>query len=212
MSYKLEKPYSEKQRIDFIVIYNHSRGLLIEETDVAMYALEANEIMVDGEPVVDPNYEEKQRQKEKARIQELSMTRSDFFDGTIKAFGADDTALLQIIQTVLAQSEMSEIEKKVAINNFKNALNFYRKHPLFTILSGIPIPMPANITVTITEEQWDRFFDKTDKKDPEAYKELLPVVADPTVEPTVEPEPTLEPTEEPTVEPEPTEEPEPEEE
>ena len=182
MAYTLLKPYTEKQRIDFIVTYNHGQGLMIEETDKAMYALLPNEIMVDGEPIVDPDYEEKQRQKEKARIQELSMTRSDFFDGTIKAFGADDTALLQIIQAVLAQSEMSEIEKKVAINNFKNALNFYRKHPLFTLLSGIPIPMPTNATVVITEDQWDRFFDKTDKRDPEA---------------TVEPEPTPEPTEEP---------------
>ena len=197
MAYTLLKPYTEKQRIDFIVTYNHGQGLMIEETDKAMYALLPNEIMVDGEPIVDTDYEEKQRQKEKARIQELSMTRSDFFDGTIKAFGADDTALLQIIQAVLAQSEMSEIEKKVAINNFKNALNFYRKHPLFTLLSGIPIPMPTNATVVITEDQWDRFFDKTDKRDPESDKELLPVGPEPTVEPTVEPEPTPEPTEEP---------------
>ena len=189
MAYTLPKPYTDKERIDFIVTYNHMQGLLIEETDEAMYALLPNEIMVDGHPEVDPDYEEKQRQKEKARIMELSMTRSDFFDGTIKAFGADDAALLQIVQTVIGQTEMSEIEKKIAVNNFKNALNFYRKHPLFTILSGVPIPMPTNVTVVITEEQWDRFFDETNKRNPDAYKELLPdVEPEPTEEPTVEPE------------------------
>lgn len=176
MAYELLKPYTDKERIDFIVTYNHMQGLRIEETDEALYALEANEIMVDGHPEVDPDYEEKQRQKEKERIQTLSMTRSDFFDGTIKAFGADDAALLQIVQTVIGQTEMSDTEKKIAVNNFKNALNFYRKHPLFTILSGVPIPMPTNVTVVITEEQWDRFFDETNKRNPDAYKELLPDV------------------------------------
>ena len=189
MAYTLPKPYTDKERIDFIVTYNHMQGLLIEETDEALYALLPNEIMVDGHPEVDPDYEEKQRQKEKARIMELSMTRSDFFDGTIKAFGADDDALLQIIETVIGQTEMPDIEKKIAVNNFKNALNFYRKHPLFTILSNVPIPMPTNVTVIITEEQWDRFFDETNKRNPDAYKELLPdVEPEPTEEPTVEPE------------------------
>ena len=182
MAYTLPKPYTDKERMDFIVTYNHMQGLLIEETDEAMYALLPNEIMVDGHPEVDPDYEEKQRQKEKARILELSMTRSDFFDGTIKAFGADDAALLQIVQTVIGQTEMSEIEKKIAVNNFKNALNFYRKHPLFTILSGVPIPMPTNVTVVITENQWDRFFDETNKRNPDAYKALLPPEAEETEE------------------------------
>ena len=198
MAYTLNKPYTDRERMNFIVLYNHQRGLLIEETHEALYALEANEIMIDGHPEVDPDYEEKQRQKEKARIMELSMTRSDFFDGTIKAFGADDTALFTIIQTMLNQSEMTEIEKKIALNNFKNALNFYRKHPLFTVLSGVPIPIAEGVTIVITETQWDKFFDETDKKNPNAYQELLPAVV-PTTEPTEEP--TVEPTIEPTVEP-----------
>ena len=190
MAYTLSKPYTDKERIDFIVTYNHMQGLIIEETDEAMYALLPNEIMVDGHPEVDPDYEEKQRQKEKARIMELSMTRSDFFDGTIKAFGADDTALFSIIQTMLNQSQMTEIEKKIALNNFKNALNFYRKHPLFTVLSGVPIPIAEGVTVIVTETQWDKFFDETNKKNPNAYQELLPAVV-----PTVESEPTEEPQE-----------------
>lgn len=174
MAYKLEG-YTDKERMDFIVTYNHNMGLEIAVTeDGTYYALLPNEIMVDDEPQVDPDYEEKQRQKEKARIQTLSMTRSDFFDGTIRAFGVDDAALLQIVQAVVAQAELPEVEKQVAINNFKNALNFYRKHPLFTMLSGTPIPMPSNTTVIITAEQWDTFFDETDKKNPDAYKALLP--------------------------------------
>ena len=154
----------------------------------------------------DEAWEEEQKEIERQRILNLYMTRSDFFDGTIKAFGADSTDLLGIIEQVLGTLPISPIEKKISINNFENALNFYRKHPLFTMLSNVPIPIATNTTVVITPAQWDKFFDETDKKNPDAYKALLPDEPEPT------PEPTVEPTEEPTVEPESTEEPDPEEE
>ena len=57
MSYKLEKPYTDTQRADFIVEYNRKNGLRIEETDKNLFALESNEIIVDGEPVINPDYE-----------------------------------------------------------------------------------------------------------------------------------------------------------
>ena len=130
-------------------------------------------IIVDGMLVLNPNYEQEEAEKEMERILNLFMTRSDFFDGTIKAFGADSDDLLVAIQAVLGTLEIPEVEKKVAINNYKNALNFYRKHPLFTLLSNIPIPLGGGQTIIITNVQWDRFFDETDKKNPDAYKELL---------------------------------------
>lgn len=131
-------------------------------------------IIEDGELIVNPDYEQEEAEKEAARIEALSMTRSDFFDGTIRAFGLDSDDLLIAIQAVLETITLPEVEKKVAINNYKNALNFYRKHPLFTVLADVPIPVEENITVVITSEQWDRFFDETDKGNPEAYKCLLP--------------------------------------
>ena len=57
MSYKLAKPCTDKERVDFIVEYNHEKGLRIEETDSAIFALFENEIMKDGIPVEDENYE-----------------------------------------------------------------------------------------------------------------------------------------------------------
>ena len=197
MSYELKKPYTEDERKNFIVTYNHNEGLRIEETDLYLFALEEDEIMgkkeVEGElidyPVVDPDWDEKQQQKEQERIQALFMTRSDFFDGTIKAFGADSDDLLIAIQAVLGSMPIPDVEKKVAVNNYKNALNFYRKHPLFTMLSGVPIPISETMAIVITTEQWDRFFDLTDKRDPDAYKELqgnLVPIPDSEEEPTEE--------------------------
>jgi hypothetical protein len=101
------------------------------------------------------------------------MTRSDFFDSTIKAWGANSDDLLPVINGILENLPIPDVEKKIAINNYKNALNFYRRHALFTLLSGVPITIGGH-TVTITAAQWDRFFDKTNKRDPDAYKELLP--------------------------------------
>ena len=59
MSYKLDKPYTDEQYADFVVEHNHNNGLNIEETETALFALEANEILVDGKVQIDPEYEAK---------------------------------------------------------------------------------------------------------------------------------------------------------
>lgn len=102
MSYKLEKPYTDLQRADFIVNYNHKQGLMIEETDNALYALLANEILQDGVPVINPNYEaevaqERQEQFEKEFFEtSLGWIRRkvNMKDGSRKDFLSD--LLLQI--------------------------------------------------------------------------------------------------------------------
>lgn len=122
---------------------------------------------------INPNYEAEQEAKRQKRIQELSMTKSDFFDGMIKAFGLDQDDLQPAIELILAQLQISEIDKKVAMNNYKNAKDFYRKHTLFTLLSDREIPITETQSINVSSSQWDRFFDKTNKGNEEAYKELL---------------------------------------
>lgn len=165
LGYKDEKiKFYTEQPLD-TTLYGIDR---IEETD--------KEYVLDGEEYVlkDEAWEDKQAQKEKERIQELYMTRNDFFDATIRAFGADEDDLLIALSGTITPMSLDNIEQKIALNNYKNALNFYRKHPLFTILSNVPIRISEALTITITPGQWDKFFDETDKKNPDAYKELLP--------------------------------------
>ena len=58
MSYRLNKnEATETERCDFIVLHNHNNGRRIEETDEYLYALEPNEIMQDGEPVINPEWD-----------------------------------------------------------------------------------------------------------------------------------------------------------
>ena len=97
MAYKLEKPYTQDHRIDFIVNYNHTMGLNIEETEDAMYALLADEIMVDNVPVKDESYEQKLQDKRKEKFEKEFFSTSlgwirrqvRMKDGSLKSFLSD---------------------------------------------------------------------------------------------------------------------------
>ena len=134
---------------------------------------EGKYIVEDEELVLNPDWEEEQKRRERERLDNLFMTRSDFFDGFILAFGLGQTELRAIVENILNQINITDIEIKVALNNFDNALNFYRKHTLFRLLSGIDIPITEEKTINIASTQWDKFFDETSKQNPEAYKFLI---------------------------------------
>ena len=140
----LDKPYTEQQRLDFIVTNNHRLGYEIRETETALEAWGYTE-------------EEKEEQ-EKARILELSMTRSDFFDGMIMAFGLDSKELRVIVENVLGTINITPVQIRVALNNYDNALNFYRKHTLFTLINNVQIPISETMYLLFTDEIWDKFF------------------------------------------------------
>ena len=148
---------------------------------------EGKYIIVDGYLARDEAWEEKQAQKERERIQELFMTRSDFFDGTIQAWGVGEDELLVLVKTLLATLPIENVQKLKAVNNFKNALNFYRKHDLFKMLVNIPIQLTETIQVILTDESLDKFFDEVDKGNKEiAWQELPQLVPIPTEDEVVE--------------------------
>ena len=67
MAYELTKPFTQQDYNDFLVQYNQNLGLEIVETESCVYALEADDIMQDGVPVKDSEYQNKiiaQRQAE----------------------------------------------------------------------------------------------------------------------------------------------------
>ena len=137
------------------------------------------EYVLDGNCYVlnDDEYKERQAQKEHERLQSLSMTRSDFFDGMIMAFGLDSKELRVIVENVLGQINITPVQIKVALNNYDNALNFYRKHTLFTLINNVQIPVNETTYLLFTDDIWDKFFDTKD------YTELQKAIHE------VEPEP-----------------------
>ena len=151
MSYKLEKPYTENERQDFIVKYNHNKGLVLEETETALYALEAWEKLVDGE-VIDntEEYEAEQAQKEKERIAHLSLTRGDVFRGLLQARGVTRLMLRGMIE---GNEQLTEVQKEMALIDFDEALNFYRGNALIDTVG---------LALGISAEQLDKFFETND--------------------------------------------------
>lgn len=154
-----------------------------------------DEYVLDGEEYVlkDEAWEEKQAQKEKERIQELFMTRSDFFDGTIDAWGVGEDELLFLVQRMLTGLPLENNQKLKAINNFKNALNFYRKHDLFKMLIGTPIQLTETMQVIITEESLDKYFDEVAKGNKSTAWQYLPQPTAIPIEPIPEEIPVEEP-------------------
>ena len=160
---KLEKPYSENERMNFIVEYNHNKSYEIRETENALEAWGYTE--------------EEKAEQEHERLQSLLMTRSDFFDGMIMAFGLDSKELRVIVENVLGQINITPVQIRVALNNYDNALNFYRKHTLFTLINNVQIPVNETTYLLFTDDIWDKFFDTKD------YTELQKAIHE------VEPEP-----------------------
>ena len=156
----LQKPYEESERLNFITQYNHNLRYIIKETETELQALGYTD--------------EELEQQEKERIQELFMTRSDFFDGTIQAWGVGQDELLVLIQTLLVGLPIDDVKKLMAINNFKNALNFYRKHDLFNLLVNTPIKLSDTVQIVIENEHLDKFFDEVAKGNKATAWQYLP--------------------------------------
>ena len=113
MAYKLEKPYTELQYADFVVEYNHNHNRKIAETSIAIYALEDNEIMKDGIPVINPNYDNEQEElANQIRIEEIKQQLINL-----------DAQAIRPLRAVLAGTNSDEdIEKLKAIENQASVL------------------------------------------------------------------------------------------
>ena len=141
----------------------------LEDNRKVMYRPDLNEV------VLNPDYEEIIAREEAERIAHLSVSKSDFFDATIKAFGLDDDDLLPVITNIINKAEVSDMEKKIALNNFKNAKDFYRNHELFYVIQDKPLEIAEGLEIIITAKQFDNFFDVANSPNKaNAYKELLP--------------------------------------
>lgn len=164
MSYKINKPLSIQERADFIVEYSHNKGLLIKETDLALYALEAWELL-EGDEVINNReaWEVEQALKEKERIAKLSLTKREVFLGLYQAKG------------VTPEMIKAQITDPMALIEFEYANDYYRFNPLIDVVGA---------TLGITPEQLDKFFETND------YTCLLPIEVEDETESNTTNEPT----------------------
>lgn len=149
MSYKLKKPYTEKQRMDFIVQYEHNQGLRLEKSETALYALEEWELL-EGDEVVDNTeaYEAEQAAKEAERIARLFLTGADVERGIYKAKGMDFDDILEFVKA----NPPEGLDVKALKIELK-ANNFYRGNSYVDAIGGL---------LGFTKEQLDLFFEDGD--------------------------------------------------
>ena len=142
---ELKQPYTEKERNDFIVEQNHNLGYEIRETETALEAWGYTE--------------EEISQKERKRLDNLSMTRGDVFEALILARGLTKPQ----IRAMIENAELDTMTKALYLNRFDEALSFFRGHPVFDFIGNM---------LNITSTQMDDFFEEKAKGNQDAYKYL----------------------------------------
>ena len=140
---QLNKPYTEKERIDFIVEQNHQKGYEIKESETA---LEAWGYTTD-----------ELAQKEAERISRLSLTAADVERAIYKAQGLDFEDVIALVEQAnaampLAEGEVPTIDIKALKIELK-ANNFYRGNPYIDAVGSL---------LGFTKQQLDEFFETND--------------------------------------------------
>ena len=100
----LNKPYTEEQRMDFIVEQNHTNGYVIKETETALEAWGLTE--------------EEKAQQEAERIAKLSLTKREVFLALYKDKG------------ITPEQIKAQIQSPEALIEFEYATDYYRGNPL----------------------------------------------------------------------------------
>lgn len=150
----LHKPYTDNQRVDFIVTYNHNQGYVIEETETELQALGYTEEELDLQ--------------ERERIAKLNLTGADVERGIYQAKGMDFDDIIALVEH-LSKGELDletgevinkgiDIDVKALKIELK-ANHFYRGNPYVNAVGAL---------LGFTSEQLDKFFKTND------YTTLLP--------------------------------------
>ena len=137
---ELLKPYSNEQRIKFIVENNHKKGYVIEESATSLVALGMTE--------------DEKTQEEQQRIAMLSLTAADVERGIYKATGKDFNDVVALVVGLQeAQDErVANLDLKALKIELK-ANNFYR---------GSEYVSKVGALLGFSKEQLDAFFETND--------------------------------------------------
>lgn len=140
----LQKPYTEDERMDFLVKQNHNYGYEIKESETALEAWGYTE--------------EEIAQKERERINMLSLTAADVERAIYKAKGMDFEDIIELVSnlTLTPSLSLGEGEVPIDVKALKielKANNFYRGNPYIDQVGAL---------LGFTSEMLDRFFETKD--------------------------------------------------
>ena len=124
---KLNKPYTEKQKMDFIVENNHNHGYLIDEQSDGLYAY--------------GNTQEELDAIRKEQISRLSLTKREVFLALYKAKGITP----EMIRNTITDTE--------ALIEFDYATEYYRFNPLIDSIGATLGYTPEDLDYLFTNKQ-----------------------------------------------------------
>ena len=150
---ELIKPYTEQQRMNFIIEQNHNFGFEIKETPMALQAWGYTQ--------------EELNEQRQERIAQLTLTRGDVFAGLIQSRLIDEEAIRIMVEQMPEETMGQKVTKMLSKNALTNALNFHRNHPMVDSIGQ---------QLGISSENLDMFFETND------YHYLLPVEPTPIEE------------------------------
>lgn len=107
----LQKPYTEEQRLDFIITENHQNGYEIRETEQALEAWGYTE--------------EEIAEQEAERVAKLSLTKREVFLGLYEAKG------------VTPDQIKAQITDPAALIEFEYANDYFRGNPLIDSVGAL---------------------------------------------------------------------------
>lgn len=93
-------PYTQGESDFFIVTHSHRGGKLIKEIDSVLYAVEKNEMVVDGEIVINPDYvEDTSFQQEEIKFQLSNLDRQS----------------IRSLRAILSAENLNEVEEDIQV-------------------------------------------------------------------------------------------------
>lgn len=156
----LQKPYTENERMDFIVEYNHNQGFVIEETETELQALWYTE--------------EELEQQERERIAKLKLTKREVFLGLFQAKGVTPDMI------------KAQITDPQALIEFEYANDYYRGNPLIDIVGATLGITPEQLDKFFETNDYTCLLPKVEPEEeiildpdvdnPEAVEEEKPVI------------------------------------
>ena len=117
--------------------------------DLEIKEVQEGYVIYDFELMTVEEMEAKETQKERERLDKLSMTRGDVFEALILARGLTKPQ----IRAMIENAELDAMTKALYLNRFDEALSFFRGHPVFDFIGNM---------LNITSTQMDDFFETKD--------------------------------------------------
>ena len=127
----------------------NTRAIMPQYEGLEIKEVEEGYVIYNSELMTVEEMEEKQAQKERKRLDNLSMTRGDVFEALILARGLTKPQ----IRAMIEQAELDAMTKALYLNRFDEALSFFRGHPVFDFIGNM---------LNITSTQMDDFFKTKD--------------------------------------------------